>query len=127
MKLYRIKVLHAGPKSSHTSTENYLAAGSEEQVAEWISRVYTYGGWFEDSHDETRGTEARDGIYREVSFREYVMLHRGDIDDEEGWDDAFYGIKKWGWEEIASATPADIETVLRLGIAIQYQPPTPKS
>ena len=32
MKLYRIKVLHGGPKSSHTATETFLVAPDDETV-----------------------------------------------------------------------------------------------
>jgi hypothetical protein len=117
MNLYRIIVLHAAPKDSHTSTETYLVAESEEAVAEWINKEKCYGYWFGEDGEEP-STRYADGDYeKEIPFREWVMLKRGDLKDPEGWEDAYYGVTKWGWEPIA-ATPEDIATLLRLGIAI---------
>lgn len=93
--MYRVKVLFGAPKASHESTETYLVAESDEQVADWINKEKCYGNWFEE--DEPGGYEV-DG--NEVSFRDYVLANCGDLEDEAGWEDAHYGVKKWGWEVV---------------------------
>lgn len=112
--LFRIIVLHAAPKDSHTSTETYLVAPSEKAVFLWIDREKNFGAWT----DIDQGARFADDNYdKEIPFADWVMLKRGDLADEEGWEDAYYGVTKWGWELVA-ATPEDIAVLLRLGIAI---------
>lgn len=117
--LFRIIVLHAGPKSSHRSTETYLVAESEDAVCAWIDKNKKYGLWFLE--DEDAGPNMRyadDSCKVEIPFREWVMKNRGDLTDDEGWDDAYYGIKKWGWEPIPAAQD-EIAVLIKLGIAIE--------
>jgi len=121
MNLYRIIVLHGAPKDSHTSTETYLVTPDEETVAEWINQHKCYGHWFPGPDEEEENTRCDDGPeYKEIPFREWVMKHKGDLDDEEGWADAYYGVTKWGWEKIDGATPEDLETLIDLGIAVRH-------
>lgn len=112
MNLYRIIVLHGAPKDSHESTETYLVANNEEQVFQWISKEKTYGCWSEP--DDMRTDDETD---EEIPFKDWVMKHKGDISDDEGWEDAYYGVTKWGWSEI-SATEEEINTLMKLGIAV---------
>lgn len=119
MKLYRIIVLHGGPKDSHTSTETYLVAEDEPAVAEWISKNKRFGDWFADYGD---GPEYSLGEYPNdevVPFREWVMANKGDLSDENGWEDAYYGVTKWGWEKVDGAVSADLNRLLDLKIAVQ--------
>lgn len=39
------------------------------------------------------------------------MANKGDLDDEAGWESAYYGVTKYGWEEICS-TNYDEELIL---------------
>ena len=132
MNLYRIIVLHGAPKDSHTSTETYLVAENEQEVFAWLNgKNYgawteevawlngkNYGAWTEEVEEgEEPNMRYADDNETEIPFREWVMLKRGDLEDEEGWEDAYYGVTKWGWEPIA-ATPDEIATLVRLGIAV---------
>jgi hypothetical protein len=116
--LFRIVVLHGAPKDSHKSTETYLVAENEQAVFDWIDKEKNYGAWTEKDEDaeEPNVRYADDDYEKEIPFREWVMLKRGDLDDEEGWENAYYGVTKWGWEPI-EASPEDIAVLLRLGIA----------
>lgn len=118
MKLYRILVLHGGFKSSHTATETFLVAENDEQVANWIQAEKCHGLWLDDEEGEEPNVRYADDLEKEISFRDWVMLNHGDLDDDEGWEDAHYGVTKWGWEEVAGATQQDIERFIELGIAI---------
>lgn len=114
LNLYRIIVLHGAPKDSHTSTEGYLAAENEEQVFRHIDGL-RYGSW---SDKETDGdTIYDDKSNKDIPFKDWVMRERGDLEDESGWEDAYYGVTKMGWEKIEGATQADIKRLLELGIA----------
>lgn len=120
MKLYRIIVLHGAPKDSHTATETYLVAKDEEKVARWIQAKKCHGYWLDPEEGEEPSMRCHpDDWQKEITFREYVMLKRGDLEDDEGWEDAYYGVTKWGWEEIESATDKDISRLVELGIAIK--------
>lgn len=117
MNLYRIIVLHGAPKDSHTSTETYLVAENEQEVFDWLNGK-NYGAWTEEVEEgEEPNMRYADDNETEIPFREWVMLKRGDLEDEEGWEDAYYGVTKWGWEPIA-ATPDEIAILVRLGIAV---------
>lgn len=116
--LFRIIVLHGAPKDSHTSTETYLVAEDEAAVFDWINKEKNYGDWAaKDEGDEEPNIRYLGDDYENgVTFREWVMFNRGDLEDEEGWEYAYYGVTKWGWEPV-EASPEDIATLLRLGIA----------
>ena len=115
--LFAVMVLHGGPKSQHTSIETYIVATSESEVAEWINKERQFGCWFTDEEGEPIVRFDDDDYEKEIPFKEWVLKNRGDINDDKGWDDAYYGVTKWGWKPIPSS-PADIETLLRLGVAI---------
>ncbi len=121
-QLFRIIVLHGAPKDSHTSTETYLVAKDDVEVFEWIDKHKNYGSW---TNEDEGGTETREDedAGEEVPFRDWVMKNHGDLEDQEGWDDAYYGVTKWGWEPIA-ATPDEIAVLIRLGIAVEPDPIT---
>jgi hypothetical protein len=116
VNLYRIIVLHGAPKDSHTSTETYLVAESEDAVMAWIDKTKNFDGWAES--DSMR--YADDSCEKEIPFKEWVMLKRGDLEDEEGWEDSYYGVTKWGWEPI-TATPEEITVLIKLGIAFSTE------
>lgn len=116
--LFRVIVLHGAPRDSHTSTETYLVAKDEGEVFAWIDKK-AFGAWTEkDDEEEPNVRYANDDCETEIPFQEWVMMNRGDLEDEEGWDDAYYGVTKWGWEPM-KASQSDIETLLRLGVAIK--------
>ena len=130
MKLYKIIVLHGAPKDSHTSIEGYLVADYEVDVFDWIDKK-KYGSWSDQIEDEARMKEEDEEFEYEyylnddwenpVPFKEYVMAMKGDLEDDNGWDDAYYGVTKYGWEEIPDVSEEDIETLLRLGIAEKFE------
>lgn len=112
MNLYKIIVLHGGPKDRHTSTEEYVIADNDRQVMEYIDINHNYEGW----RDSDRMIEVEEGT--EITMVDWVLQNKGDLDDEEGWEDAYYGITLWGWDEIATMLPpSDIEVLERLGVA----------
>lgn len=114
MPLFRILVLHASPKDTHKATETYLSAADDEEVAQWINKTKKYDSWFDT--DRTVYHEDQD-----IPFREYVMLNKGDLEDDYGYEDAYYGVTKWGWEPVPAATDEDIRRIIEIGIAVSAQ------
>ena len=119
-KLYKIKVLHGGPKSSHTSIETYLIANSDDQVMIWIDETYNNNCWKYCEEDGKMRCQD-EPPYNAITMRDYVLQNCGDLDDEDGWDDAYYGVKKWGWEEIKVLTGEEKVVLLNLKIAEVYE------
>ena len=125
MKLYRIIVLHAAPKDQHKATETYLVAQDDESVAAWIEGDKFDGNWYTPSDGDEppmRSIEvegSNDYESKEVTFKEFILAKKGDLEDEEGWDDAYYGVTKWGWSEVKGATKTDMRRLVALGIAVE--------
>lgn len=92
MKLFEIKVTHYAPKGSHTSTQEYVVANSDEEVFKYLAKGYA--DWEEllneDEEDEDEKT------YRE---EEYWGILESKGDDREP-EDLYYGAEKYFWEEI---------------------------
>jgi hypothetical protein len=123
MKLYKIKVLHAAPKDSHTSIETYLVAENDEQVADWINQNKQHGYWFGcDDEEKSKTDYFSDKLERDITFYEYVMENKGDLEDESGYDDAYYGVTKWGWEEVEiPESTFYLPKLIEFGIAEKYE------
>jgi len=118
MNVFRIKVLHSGPKDSHESIQTYLLAENELQVLEWIDKTHRYGAWSDAIKD---GDTKWDGdTDKEIPVLQYLLENHGDLEDEEGYDDAYYGVTKMGWELVCDARQLqDIEALKALGIITQ--------
>ena len=69
----------------------------------------------DDKDDESDVYEDDDG--NECSKKEWILANRGDIDDENGWDDAQYGVTKWGWKLVPVSCSDDLKVLLKLNIA----------
>lgn len=88
MSLYRIIVLHGAPKDSHTSTETYLRANDDREVSKWIEDTYFEGHWFTPyESDESPSTRYDEDSDSDVTFHEYILKNRGDLKDDEGWEE----------------------------------------
>lgn len=85
-KLYKIKVLEGGPKSYKVAIETYLIAENDEVVYNYIDKKLYSDMWSDKEKDDN-------------TFKDTILKNKGDLDDG-NWDDAFYGITKFGWEEV---------------------------
>ena len=122
MKLYKITVKHAAPKDSHTATETLIEAEHDEAVYSWIDKEKCYGGWTEsctpEDNEEPEVFYFGEDYDTEYGFKEWCIKSKGDLDDERGYEDAYYGVTKWGWSEVEGATPADVVRLKELGLCI---------
>lgn len=143
--LYKILQRHAGPKSSVEFVQLFVLADSEQAILARLDRGggdFTYGAWQErnvfdeDVHDEDeRGPDGArllplyDADYNEIGTETYLekMLRlRGEIDDEDAnFDNAYYGIRHYGWSEAIEVTDEQFQFLLTLGIAEDWRGEVP--
>ena len=120
MKLYKIKVLHAAPKDWHQSIETYLIAKNDEEVFNWIDENKAHHLWSE--HEKWLEDDEESGYYlddKPCTMKEWVLVNKGDIDDDNGWEDAYYGVTKWGWELVDETWDVDYDSLIKLRIAVK--------
>jgi hypothetical protein len=136
MNLYKIIFSHHGPKDSEEGVKTLVAAESDEQVYNWlasdpgeITTCWKYNenivldselGVFTDvDGDETdQGWYDDDGNPEDYKTRMIRLC--GDINDEnESFDDLYYGVTLYGWEMIDENVDADkIEYLSSVGFCI---------
>ncbi len=123
MKLHKILLRHAGPKDSIEVVFKYVLANSEQEILDVLDSRwgYTFGAWREndelydvyDIYDEVVGTE---------TYLQRMLRLRGEFnDDDASYDDAFYGVKHWGWDEGVEISDEDASTLVRLGVAEDWR------
>lgn len=128
-KLYKIKVLHGAPKDSHTSIECYVIAYNDEQVYDYIDENYNHGYWEDVNNtsieDLEVGEDDRETCYylnddyeNPITFKEWCMANKGDLDDEAGWEDAHYEVTKYGWGAVCLPNYDEELILVGLNIAV---------
>lgn len=148
MKLHKILMRHAGPKSQVEFTLQYVIADSEGQILARLDSKdgpFTFGGWAErcefdeERHDEDeRGPDGKrllkiyDDNYKVIgheTFLDRMLRLRGEFNaaDDQDWDDAYYGIKHYGWCEPMDVAQDDIDTLRRLGVKVEDWRDSPAS
>lgn len=109
-KLYKIIVLYGAPKDSHTSTEEYIIAKDDKEVFEYIAKDKKKYEWWEDDFESGGQFDTF------AEMKQEIMDNKGDLDSEEGWEDAYYGVTKYGWEEIGEISQDEINILIKLKI-----------
>lgn len=116
MKLYEILKLHGAPRDSWTGIQTLAVAKDDESLARHIDEhIYNlFTGYIYD--DE--GNESDEEEFSQEKFDE-VMENCGDLESDEGWDDAYYGVTKCGWKEICChINPMELQTLKQLNIRL---------
>jgi hypothetical protein len=124
MKLHKILLRHAGPKDSVEVVFKYVLANSEQEILDEIDNPrggYTYGAWQEDEelydvydvYDEVVGTE---------TYLQRMLRLRGEFNDEDAsYDDAYYGVKHWGWDEGVEISAEEADVLIAYGVAKDWR------
>lgn len=112
LKLYRIIELHAGPKDIVTFTRGYVVKENDEQVFNHIVERHNSIMWGQDEDIEEHiyGCETYD------EFKKYIIENKGDLEEEDGFEDAYYGVSKYGWEYVADITKYEFEVLSKFGV-----------
>jgi len=121
MKLYEIHVGHYGPKSQWEGTCRYAIAPDDGVMLCKVDEVFNCG-WADDTDMYDRYDDRFEHIGQET--RSEAMLRvRGDYNwDEADYSDPYYGVTLYGWDEGRKIKPEDAETLIRLGIALDWRP-----
>ena len=132
MKLHKILLRHCSPKDSVEATWLYVLADSEPDILARLDGSdsgYTYGVWRDRSEEADEPCEIYDADYQLIgteSYLEKMLRLRGEFNDEDAsTDDAYYGVKHWGWDEGVEISEADAATLLRLGVTEDWRPALP--
>ncbi len=124
MKLHKILLRHSSPKDSVEVVFKYVLANSEQEILDEIDNPvggFTYGAWQEDDGVYEQ-YDANYNFIREETCLQRMLRLRGEFNDEgASYDDAYYGVKHWGWDEGVDISDEDASTLLRLGIAVDWR------
>jgi hypothetical protein len=122
--MYKILLRHCAPKDCVEVVKQYVVADSELQVLNNINSEYQYGAW-SDRNEEAEEFEIYDEDYNVIGTETYLerMLRlRGEFNDENAsYEDAYYGVTHYGWDEGVEISESDISVLLRLGIAVDWR------
>ena len=98
MKLYEILRLEGSAKSSWVGISTLAVAKDAEAIAKHINK----------SHD----------LFTKYTYDE-VMANCGDLESGDGWEDAYYGVTKYGWKEICChINPMEVQTLKNLNVKL---------
>lgn len=112
MNLYKLIVLHGGPKSSCKATLRYITSSSVEEVYDTLDEE-AYWCDKQESWEEEKSSDP-EGDYG-PSPKERIMKDCGDLEDDD-WSDAYYGIWKYGWEDLGPITEEEIAALKKFKI-----------
>lgn len=121
MKLFKILIRHCSPKDCEEAIHSWVIAADEPAVLAYVDKELAYGCWTDqhnDSLDEPLTIYDKD--YNEIGTENYLerMLRvRGEFfDPDASFDDAYYGVTHYGWEEGLEITQEQKDTLVKLGI-----------
>lgn len=114
MNLYKLTVLHGGPKSSCTAILGYMLAESDEGA---YNRLNDEAFWNEADESYILEREEYPDMFDPArpTPKETIMKNCGDLKDE-NWDDAYYGIWKYGWENLGPITDEESDVLAKFKI-----------
>ena len=120
MKLYEIHVAHLGPKDCWEGTCRYAIAPDDETMMLEVDKMFSCG-WADDTDMYTKWDD-NFNIVGEETRMEAMLRVRGDVNwNEADCDDPYYGVTLYGWDEGRKIKPEDVETLIRLGIALDWR------
>ncbi len=123
MKLYSILIRHCAPKDCKESLIGYFFAENDLIIMDYIDKQLLSGIW-SDRHNEDGLCDIRDEdfnvVKKDVTYKEKILHFRGEFHDPEAdYSDAYYGITHYGWTEGKEISSEEMETLVKLGIAIK--------
>lgn len=109
MRLYKVKILHGAPKDHHLAIQEYFIAKTEEDAFNYVDEKHA--NWTHYFEPEC------DGEWETLEeMKAEVLENKGDLDSEWGWEDAYYGVTKWGWKEVCDINDKEIEILKKLKV-----------
>lgn len=128
MKLHKILLRHCSPKDQVEVTKLFVLANNEADILAQLDddkKGFTFGAWKERNDEAEEPLEIHDEDYNVIGTETYLekMLRlRGEFNDEEAsYEDAYYGVKHWGWDEGVPISDEDAAVLLRLAVAEDWR------
>jgi hypothetical protein len=129
-KLYKVLLRHCSPKDSVEVVYSYVIANNDEQVMFAIDNNLNNKIWQDQHLEEEDNYDI--SIYNDEDEKYVIlgngknldkkMIFKGDFNDPNvSYDDAYYGIKHWGWSDAILIDDVELETLLKLQIAIDWR------
>lgn len=126
MKLFKICIRHCAPRDTKESLVNWVIAPDATTVLHYIDKELMHGSWT-DTHNDSLNepleiyNEDYDVIGTEFYLEKMLRLRGEYFDPDANYDDAYYGVTHYGWEEGIEISEEDKETLLKLGVAIELK------
>lgn len=118
MKLFKIVIRHCAPKDCKETTMQWVIAPDDETVMRYIDKELMFGTWTDREDDGP--IPVYDEDYNHIgneTYLERMLRLRGEFNDPDAsYDDAYYGVTHYGWEEGIEITDVEKATLLKLGI-----------
>ncbi len=121
MNLYKIIFSHTAPKDTERGIKTYLLAKNDEEVYNYVDKVFNCGCWKDNEKDgEIFKIYNKDyKIIGTETFHEKIIRLKGEINDEDyDFSDAYYGISLYGWELIKENIKDDLSIPIELKIIL---------
>lgn len=123
MNLYRILVEHYAPKDCLESIAGYLLAKDESEVYDVIKDANSekfgmYLGWVGDEDELYWNEETEE---EDLTHKEWVILNKGEMSDDQFITDLYYGVTLVGWELIEENVDMNsdfVQKLISLNIAV---------
>jgi len=118
MRLFKVTFMHYSQKDSAEGIKEYLLADTEHEVVEHIDVNHAWESWSDRDPIDVWDEKLEKLIER--PFLDKILKERGDYWEEVS--DLYYGATQFGWEEGVEISDTDAEVLLRLGIAVKFEP-----
>lgn len=127
MSIYKIKMLHVGPKDRKEGVVCLLIANNDEEVYEWIKKepVNMPNDWAdrEQEIDEETGELIQYEVYNDKwdmlgkeNFKEKMIRLQGQMNDSDyDFSGSYYGITLYGWELLIMNPKDSNEELIQTG------------
>lgn len=123
MKLYKILLRYCAPKGCVEVVAKYIIADNDEQILRQLDAIQS-GLWTERSEQGDLCNIYDDNyeIIGEETYLEKMLRLRGEFFDEDAsYEEAYYGVMHYGWEECKELCGDEAHTLLELGIAEDWR------
>lgn len=108
MNLYEIVFTHYSQKDNQSGIKEYCISNSDEDIFAHINTKYAYDSWT-DREDEYEGEYS--------TYKEFVLENKGDNNDENLFEDLYYGQTTYGWKTLKeNLTTEQINNLMETGI-----------
>jgi hypothetical protein len=125
MKLYKILMRHCAPKDCAESFVGFRVEKPDKDVMEFIDKTLQYGLWKGREDDREDPIPVYDDNWNQIGTETYLekMLRVGGelFDEDASYDDAYYGVTHYGWEDCGEVSDQDIEVLQRLSILFKSE------